>query len=63
MRSRDTALMEKIRDYAEEYALQNMGMTPSTREIGAALGLHYSRVWGCIIPGCSGIWKRWTGSG
>ena len=44
MRSRDTALMEKIRDYAEEYALQNMGMTPSTREIGAALGLHYSRV-------------------
>ena len=34
MRSRNRRLMEKIKAYAEQYALENAGITPSTREIG-----------------------------
>ena len=34
MRSRDRKLMEKIKTYAEQYAMENAGTTPSTREIG-----------------------------
>ena len=34
MRSRDRKLMEKIKTYAEQYAMENAGSTPSTREIG-----------------------------
>ena len=34
MRSRNRRLMEKIKTYAEQYAMENAGTTPSTREIG-----------------------------
>lgn len=34
MRSRNRRLMEKIKTYAEQYAMENAGSTPSTREIG-----------------------------
>lgn len=34
MRSRNRRLMEKIKTYTEQYAMENAGSTPSTREIG-----------------------------
>ena len=34
MRSKDRNLMEKIKTYAEEYAMNNNGKTPSTTDIG-----------------------------
>ena len=34
MRSKDKELMKKIRSYVDEYALENLGRSPSTREIG-----------------------------
>ena len=34
MRSKDKELMKKIRSYVDEYALENIGRTQSTREIG-----------------------------
>ncbi|WP_074963154.1 LexA family protein [Ruminococcus albus] len=34
MRSKDKELMIKIRSYIDEYALENLGRSPSTREIG-----------------------------
>lgn len=34
MRSRNRRLMDKIKTYAEQYAMENAGSTPSTREIG-----------------------------
>ncbi len=41
MRSKDRGLMEKIKAYAEEYALSNGGTTPSTRDIGAAFNISH----------------------
>ncbi len=41
MRSKDESLMEKIKNYVEEYALDNGGVTPSTREIGARFGISH----------------------
>ena len=40
MRSRDRSLMGRIKQYAEEYALENGGITPSTREIGERFGIN-----------------------
>ena len=34
MRKKDTGLMKQIRAYIDEYALDNLGKAPSTREIG-----------------------------
>ena len=34
MRSRDRKLMEKIKAFVEDYAMENGGATPSNREIG-----------------------------
>ena len=39
MRSKDTELMKRIQDYAEQFYIEN-GRSPSTAEIGAALGVH-----------------------
>jgi len=39
MRYKDHSLMEQIKVYVEEYALDNGGTTPSTREIGAKFGV------------------------
>lgn len=38
MRSKDRNLMERIKSYVEEYALENRGQTPSTTEIGKVMG-------------------------
>jgi len=40
MRSKDKNLMEKIKKYAEEYAFENNGNTPSTGDIGDKLGIN-----------------------
>lgn len=42
MRSKDVNLMEKIKAYVEEYALDNFGATPSTTDIGEQF--NFSRV-------------------
>ena len=34
VRSKDKELMKKNRSFVDEYALENIGRTPSTREIG-----------------------------
>ena len=39
MRSKDTELMKRIQAYAEQFYIEN-GRSPSTAEIGAALGVH-----------------------
>ena len=44
MRSKDTELMARIRDYAERFYLSN-GRSPSTSEIGAAVGVHKATVY------------------
>ncbi len=44
MRSKDTELMQRIRDYAERFYLAN-GRSPSTSEIGAAVGVHKATVY------------------
>ena len=44
MRSKDTELMQRIRDYAERFYLAN-GRSPSTFEIGAAVGVHKATVY------------------
>lgn len=41
MRSKDKGLMEQIKTYAEEYAMGHGGATPSTREIGMAIGISH----------------------
>lgn len=33
MRSKDAGLIERIKNYAEEYATQHNGATPSSRDI------------------------------
>lgn len=44
MRSKDTELMARIRDYAERFYLSS-GRSPSTAEIGAAVGVHKATVY------------------
>ena len=44
MRSKDTELMQRIRDYAGRFYLAN-GRSPSTSEIGAAVGVHKATVY------------------
>ncbi len=44
MRSKDMELMQRIRDYAERFYLAN-GRSPSTSEIGAAVGVHKATVY------------------
>ena len=44
MRSKDTELMKRIQDYAERFYLSN-GRSPSTSEIGAAVGVHKATVY------------------
>ncbi len=39
MRYKDSNLMEKIKEYAETYALENGGVTPTNNEIGEALSI------------------------
>ena len=39
MRSKSPELMDKIKKYVEGYALDNGGRTPTTRQIGAAVGV------------------------
>lgn len=41
MRSKDKGLMEKIKTFAEEYAMEHGGATPSTRDIGAEFGISH----------------------
>lgn len=42
MRSKSKELMQGIREYIDRYALENMGETPSTREIGERFGINNS---------------------
>ena len=44
MRSKDAELMNRIRDYAERFYIEN-GRSPSTSEIGAAVGVHKATVY------------------
>ena len=39
MRTKNTALMERIKDFAEAYCMANLGRTPSTREIAKHVGV------------------------
>ena len=44
MRSKDAELMNRIRDYAERFYIET-GRSPSTSEIGAAVGVHKATVY------------------
>ena len=44
MRSMDTELMKRIQEYAEQFYIEN-GRSPSTSEIGAAVGVHKATVY------------------
>ena len=48
MLQKDPELMEKIRKYAEEYALKNHGKTPSMTQIGNRLGISRSGAYGYL---------------
>ncbi len=39
MRYKDSSLMERIKEYAETYAMENRGATPTNNEIGEALSI------------------------
>ena len=41
MRSKDKGLMEKIKAFAEGYAMEHGGATPSTRDIGGEFGISH----------------------
>lgn len=41
MRSKDPILMEKIKSYVDDYALEHGGRTPSTRELGSVFGVSH----------------------
>ena len=41
MRSKDRGLMERIKTFAEDYAMEHGGTTPSTRDIGAEFGISH----------------------
>ena len=44
MRHKDTELMKRIQAYAEQFYIEN-GRSPSTSEIGAAVGVHKATVY------------------
>lgn len=41
MRSKDKDLMKRIKSFIDEYALNNLGKAPTTREIGAEFGVNH----------------------
>ena len=41
MRSKDKDLMKRIKSFIDEYALNNLGKAPTTREIGAEFGINH----------------------
>ena len=45
MRSKDRSLMDQIKNYAEDYAMEHGGSTPSTRDIGAAFNISHVRAY------------------
>ena len=49
MRTRDPKLMEKIKAYVEDYAMQNGGATPCMRNIGAAFGFHHVTAYNYLL--------------
>ena len=49
MQRKDTALMERIKDYVEEYAMENGGSTPCMRDIGAAFGIHHTTAYRYLL--------------
>ena len=42
MRYKDSGLMERIKAYVEDYAMDHGGATPCMRDIGKAFGIHHS---------------------
>ena len=48
MLQKDPALMERIKLFAEEYALKNSGRTPSMTEIGSRFGISRSGAYGYL---------------
>lgn len=48
MLQKDPALMERIKLFAEEYALKNSGRTPSMTEIGSRFGISRSGAFGYL---------------
>ena len=49
MRSRDIGLMDKIKAYVEDYAMQNGGATPCLRNIGKAFGFNHSTAYYYLV--------------
>ena len=49
MRSKSRDLMEKIKAFAEQYSVDNLGRTPSTREIGLALGINKATAYRYLV--------------
>ena len=49
MRSKSRDLMEKIKSFAEQYSVDNLGRTPSTREIGLALGINKATAYRYLV--------------
>lgn len=41
MRSKDKDLMKRIKSFIDEYALNNLGKAPTTREIGTEFGINH----------------------
>ena len=48
MLQKDRGLMDRIRQFAEEYALENQGNTPSMAEIGSRFGISRSGAFGYL---------------
>ena len=49
MQRKDTGLMERIKDYVEEYAMENGGSTPCMRDIGAAFDIHHTTAYRYLL--------------
>ena len=49
MRSKSRDLMEKIKEFVEQYSVDNLGHTPSTREIGLAMGINKATAYRYLI--------------
>jgi len=49
MRSKSRDLMEKIKAFAEQYSVDNLGRTPCTREIGEALGINKATAYRYLV--------------
>ena len=49
MQRKDIRLMERIKDYVEEYAMEHGGSTPCMRDIGAALGIHHTTAYRYLL--------------